>query len=66
MEDVDVIRGRVALIEPDVAGFGLLVFVMIRKNGHAAHWLLKFEESVSAMPKVLGAHRMSGKLSYIL
>jgi hypothetical protein len=39
---------------------------MIRKNAHAAHWLLKFEEAVRAMPKFLGAHRMSGKLGYIL
>ena len=51
MEDADVIRGRVALSDPDVVGVGLLVFVMIRKNAHAVDWLLKFEEAVRTMPK---------------
>ena len=66
MEDADVIRGRVVLLDPDAAGVGLLVFVMIRINTHAPDWLLKFEGAVRAMPEVGGAHRMSGELDYIL
>ena len=66
MEAANVICGRVALLDPDVVGVGLLVFVMIRKNAHAVDWLLKFEEAVRAMPEILGAHRMSGKLRYVL
>ena len=66
MEDADVIRGRVALLDPDAMGVGLLVFVMIRTNAHAPDWLLKFEEAVPTMPEIVGAHRMSGELDYIL
>ena len=66
MEDADVIRGRVALLDPDAVGVGLLVFVMIRTNAHAPDWLLKFEEAVRTMPEIVGAHRMSGELDYIL
>ena len=66
MEDADVILGRVALLDPDAVGVGLLVFVMIRTNAHAPDWLLKFEEAVRTMPEIVGAHRMSGELDYIL
>ena len=66
MGDADVIRGRVALLDPDVIGIGLLVFLMIRTNAHAADWLLKFEEAVRAMPEILGAHWMRGDFDYIL
>ena len=66
MEDADVIRRRVALLDPDAVGVGLLVFVMIRTNAHAPDWLLKFEEVVRTMPEIVGAHRMSGELDYIL
>ena len=66
MEDADVIRRRVALLDPDAVGVGLLVFVMIRTNTHAPDWLLKFEEAVRTMPEIVGAHRMSGELDYIL
>ena len=66
MEDADVIRRRVALLDPDAVGVGLLVFVMIRTNAHAPDWLLKFEEAVRTMPEIVGAHRMSGELDYIL
>ena len=66
MEDADVIRGRVALLDPDAVGVGLLVFVMIKTNDHAPDWLLKFEGAVRNMPEIVGAHRMSGELDYIL
>ena len=66
MEDADVIRRRVALLDPDAVGVGLLVFVMIRTNAHAPDWLLKFEGAVRTMPEIVGAHRMSGELDYIL
>ena len=66
MEDADVIRGRVALLDPDAVGVGLLVFVMIKTNAHATDWLLKFEGAVHTMPEIVGAHRMSGELDYIL
>lgn len=66
MEAANVIRGRVALLDPDAVDVGLLVFVMIRTNTHPPDWLLKFEKAVRAMPKILGAHRMSGALDYVL
>ena len=44
----------------------MLIFVMIRTNAHAPDWLLKFEGELRTLPKIVGAHRMSGELDYIL
>ena len=45
---------------------GLSVIVMIRTNNHEPDWLAKFERAVSSLPEILGAHRMSGDLDYVL
>lgn len=66
LEDSGVIRARVALIDPDAVNLGLSVFVLIRTNEHAPDWLRKFESAVKTMPEIVGAHRMSGDLDYVL
>lgn len=66
MEAAGIIRGRVALIDPTAVGLGLSVFVLIRTRSHDKAWLKKFRAAVLAMPQVLGAHRMTGELDYVL
>ena len=66
MEQRKVIRGRVALVDPEAVDLGLSVFVIIRTNAHEKDWLGKFEEAVRTLPEVLGAHRMSGDIDYVL
>lgn len=66
MEDDGVILARVALVDPELVGLGLSIFVMIRTNEHAPDWLSKFESAVKDIPEIVGAHRMSGDLDYIL
>ena len=66
MEDEGVIKERVALIDPEAVGLSLSVFVMIRTNEHEPDWLLKFEKAVQDIPEIVGAHRMSGELDYVL
>jgi len=66
MEEDGTIKGKVALVDPDAIGLGLSTFVMIRTNEHEPNWLEKFERAVKTMPEILGAHRMSGDLDYIL
>ncbi len=39
---------------------------MIRTNRHGPDWLRKFKSVVSEMPEIVGAHRMSGDLDYVL
>jgi len=66
METSGVIRARVALIDPVKVGCALSVMVLIRTNDHDAAWLEKFQTAVRTMPEVVGAHRMSGDLDYVL
>ncbi|WP_224825856.1 Lrp/AsnC family transcriptional regulator [Cognatishimia sp. MH4019] len=66
MEEAGILKARVALVDPDALGLGLSVFVMIRTASHEPHWLERFEAAVKALPEIIGAHRMSGDLDYVL
>jgi Lrp/AsnC family transcriptional regulator len=66
MEGTGLIKQRVALLDADMAGLGLLVFVHIKTNEHSAKWLQKFSQIVKDTPAIIGAHRMSGELDYVL
>ncbi len=66
MEERGVIRGRVALIDPESLDLGLSVFALIRTNEHEPKWLAKFERAVRDLPEIIGAHRLSGDFDYVL
>ncbi|MEL7150346.1 MAG: Lrp/AsnC family transcriptional regulator [Pseudomonadota bacterium] len=66
MEGAGVITGRVALVDPAKVGLGLQALVMIRTHQHDPDWLKRFEKVVRDMPEIVGAHRMSGDLDYVL
>lgn len=66
LEEAGVIRGRVALLDPAAVGCGLSAIVMIRTNRHDADWMAQFDRAVRALPEIVGAHRMTGDLDYIL
>ena len=66
MEEAGVLKGRVALVDPQAVGLGLSVFVMIRTQRHDPDWLAQFQKVVREMPEIVGAHRMSGDLDSVL
>ncbi len=66
MEDAGVIVGRVALVNPAALDAAQMVYVLIRAGGHAPDWLTAFAKAVRDLPQIVGAHRMSGDLDYIL
>lgn len=66
MEERGVIRGRVTLIDPSAVDLDLSVFVLIRTNAHEPDWLKAFDRAVRDLPEIVGAHRMSGELDYVL
>ena len=66
LEEAGIIKQRVALIDPDSVDLGLLVMVLIRTNHHEPDWLERFKRAVATMPEIIGAHRMSGDLDYVL
>ncbi|MEM7090615.1 MAG: Lrp/AsnC family transcriptional regulator [Pseudomonadota bacterium] len=66
LEEKGVIRGKVALCNPDALGLGLTVFIAVRTDRHDETWLAQFTRAVDGMPEILGAYRTSGDLDYLL
>lgn len=66
MEQRGVIRARVTLVDPSSVDLCLSVFVLIRTNAHEPEWLKAFDRAVRDLPEIVGAHRMSGDLDYVL
>jgi Lrp/AsnC family transcriptional regulator len=66
LESRGVIRGRVALLDPERVGCGLTVLIQIRTNRHDPAWLKAFRDAVETLPEIVDAWRTSGELDYVL
>ncbi len=66
LEELGVIRGRVALLDERALGLRLTVFVAIKTSEHNDSWLEKFSEGVKNIPEVIEFYRMSGETDYLL
>ena len=66
MEESGVIRGRVALLDADLLGLPVSVFVSVETSDHSAEWLARFARTVADTPQIVGAWRMSGDVDYLL
>lgn len=66
LEKAGLIKGRVALLDADLLGLGLSVFIQVRTNAHDPEWLSNFSAATRALPEILGVYRMSGDLDYLI
>ena len=66
LETAGIIRGRVALLDPDLLGVGMTVFVSVRTNQHNEEWLERCARGVMGIPEVVELYRMSGEIDYLL
>ncbi len=66
LEAAGVIKGRVALLDPEKMNVGVTVFVSIRTNQHNLDWAERFCAAVSGIPEVVEFYRMSGDVDYLL
>lgn len=66
LEDAGIIKGRVAVVDAELAGCGLSVFIMVRTTRHDPEWLARFRSAVSNFPQIVGVYRMTGDLDYVL
>ncbi|WP_134678464.1 Lrp/AsnC family transcriptional regulator [Paracoccus ravus] len=66
LREAGVIRGQVALLDPDSLGLDACFFVLIRTSEHDPDWAAKFLSAVRARPEVIEAHRLAGDIDYIL
>jgi len=66
LEADGVINAKVALLDAEKLDLDLMAYVLVRTHDHEPGWLEKFRTAVRSMPEIVGAHRMSGDLDYVL
>jgi DNA-binding Lrp family transcriptional regulator len=66
LEEESVIRGYVALVDPERLGLPDCVFVHIRLERHAKRSTEQFVQSVMNRPEILACYAMSGDEDYML
>ena len=66
LEDDGVIRGKVALLDPEKLGLALTAFVLLKTQQHSREWYSRFVSLVETMPEVLGFWRMAGEYDYLI
>ncbi len=66
LEELGVIRRRVALLDAAQVNAGVTVFVSVKTDKHNLAWLEKFHAAVTDLPEVVEAYRMSGDIDYLL
>lgn len=66
LEEIGVIRQRVALLDSGKVNAGVTVFVSIKTDKHSHDWLEKFHGAVADFPEVIEFYRMSGDIDYLL
>jgi Lrp/AsnC family transcriptional regulator len=66
LEEAGVIRGRVALLDPDALNLGLAVLIQVRTSQHNAEWAARFRAALRDIPEIIAAYRTAGDIDYIL
>lgn len=66
LEESGVLRGRVALLDPDRLGLGLTAFVQLRTRDHSSAWFERFVALVEGFEEVTEFYRMAGDYDYLI
>ncbi|MFD2238096.1 Lrp/AsnC family transcriptional regulator [Aureimonas populi] len=66
LEEAGVIRERVTLVDPKMAGVPMTVFISITAPRHEMAWLVKFRALIESIPEIVEAYRLTGTVDYIL
>ncbi len=66
LEQENVIRERVALLDQEQLNLPLTVYIVVRTNQHNDQWSQQFQEVIDSIPEILEAYRMSGDLDYLI
>ena len=66
LEKSGVIKKRVALLDREILGLNVDVFVQMRIRDHDMETLKTLSETVSGFDEVIGFYRMAGDMDYML
>lgn len=66
LEDSGLITGTRLVLDRELLGLDLTVFMMIRTRHHARDWSARFRRHVEAIPEVSEFHRIGGDWDYLI
>ena len=66
LEELGVIKRRVALIDREKLGLSVMVFSHVKLSGHGRDALLRFEQAVRAHPEILECYTLMGETDFLL
>jgi len=66
LEELGVIRKRVALLDREKVGLNVLVFSHVKLAGHGRDALLRFEQAVRQHPEILECYTLMGETDFLL
>ncbi len=66
LQEIGVIRGRVALLDRKSVGLPVTVFISITATEHSQSWFDQFASAAAEIPEIVELHRMSGDVDYLL
>ena len=66
LQELGVIRHRVALLDREKVGLNVLVFSHVKLSGHGRDALLKFEQAVRQHPEILECYTLMGETDFLL
>lgn len=66
MQDAGLLKGRVWLIDPELAGQDVFIFVFVRLDTHSAEAMEAFEKATLDIPEILQCYTVSGEFDYLL
>ena len=66
LEELGVIRGRVALLDREKVGLSVTVFSHIKLAAHGRDALMRFEHAVRQHPEILECYTLMGETDFLL
>lgn len=66
LEELGVIRRRVALVDREKVGLPVTVFSQVKLSGHGPEALARFEQSVRGHPEILECYTLMGETDFLL
>lgn len=66
LQELGVIRRRVALLDREKVGLNVMVFSHIKLSGHGRDALLRFEQAVREHPEILECYTLMGETDFLL
>lgn len=66
LQDAGIVSEKRYIVDPEAAGFEILVFCFLRIVEHRREKLSAFEDAVARVPEILQCYSLSGEHDYLL